>query len=164
MNKIKSGKHNNKRLMLLFYIGNKRYALDAANVEEIIPLVKIEEITEDNEKLAGHINYRGRMIPVIDMARHLHGRPSRKMLSTRIMIMNPGDKSEIFGIIAEKVTETQYVEDSSIEHPLLEDPQQKLNGILLEKEGIVRNMKLEYLLKSVNKALPERSENKDDDK
>lgn len=162
MNKLKNRNENNKKLMLLFYIGNKRYAIDADKIEEIIPLVKIEEITEDNEKLAGHINYRGRMIPVIDIAKHLHGKNSRKMLSTRIMIMDPGNKSEIFGIIAEKVTETQYVDDSSIDHPLMEDPQQKLNGILLEKEGIVRNMKLEYLLKSVNKALPEKSESNND--
>jgi chemotaxis-related protein WspB len=161
MNMITGNTANKNRLLLMFYIGDKKYAIDATTVEEIIPLVKIESIAEVSESIMGYINYRGTMIPVIDLALSIMGKPSQKLLSTRIIVINTaqlGLESGLVGMIAEKVTETRHIDENDIKYPAIEESEKTLNGVLYGNEGIVRRLKFDHLLPNTNyKGLPERS-------
>jgi len=146
---------NKKRLLLMFYIGGKKYAIDAKTIKEIIPIVKIESIAEDSDNIFGYINYRGTMIPVIDLALKLTGNPSKKLLSTRIIIINTGSSlidNTLIGMIAEKVTETKHIDDNEIKYPVLEENEKLLNGIIYENDVIVRCIKYDQLLPNTNSA------------
>jgi len=151
---------NKNRLLLMFYIGDKKYAIDAKTVEEIIPLVKIEHISESTQSIIGYINYRGTMIPVIDLALRLTGKSAQKLLSTRIIVINTahlGLDSGLIGMIAEKVTETRHIDENDIKYPAMEESEKTLNGVLYGNEGIVRRLKFDNLLPNTNLlGLPEK--------
>jgi chemotaxis-related protein WspB len=96
-------------LFIIFQLGADRYALDASQIEEILPLVDIKPIPQTPPGVAGVFNYRGAPLPVIDLTQLMLGRPAQKRLSTRIIIIqyddNGGNKRHL-GLIAEKARET----------------------------------------------------------
>lgn len=96
-------------LLLLFKIGNGRYALDISQVVEIVPLVKLKKIPTTPDYVSGLMNYRGEGIPVLDLTRLIENTSVEDAFSTRIVIINyplkdKGDKP--LGLIAGNVTET----------------------------------------------------------
>jgi chemotaxis-related protein WspB len=46
-------------LLLLFEIGNGRYALETSQIIEIVPLVNLKKIPTTPAYVAGLMNYRG---------------------------------------------------------------------------------------------------------
>ena len=90
-------------LMLLFYIGDDRYALAARQVVEVISLVELKKLARSPKYLAGLLNYRGKIIPVIDINQLLSGNSYQPYLSTRIIIVNYAfheEKLFLLGVIA----------------------------------------------------------------
>jgi chemotaxis-related protein WspB len=96
-------------LFLLFQLGQDRYALDAAGIAEVLPLVEITPIPQAPMGVAGLFNYRGAPVPAIDLSALALGQPARRRLSTRIVLVHYPDgqgDSRKLGLIAEKATET----------------------------------------------------------
>lgn len=96
-------------LFLLFRIGTERYALEARQVVEIVPLVRVKTIPQAPSGLAGVINYRGLPVPVIDLSELALGQPAQARVSTRIILVKyPVESGEehTLGLIAEHATET----------------------------------------------------------
>jgi chemotaxis-related protein WspB len=96
-------------LLLLFEIGNGRYALETNRIIEIVPLVNLKKIPTSHAYVAGLMNYRGKGIPVVDLCQLIDNSSFEDVLSTRIIIVsypikNLGDRS--LGLIANNVTET----------------------------------------------------------
>lgn len=96
-------------LFIVFQLDDHRYALDAAQVQEILPLVTIKPIPHVPHGVAGVFKYRGVPLPVIDLSVLVLGRPAQRRLSTRIIVVHydndKGDK-RLLGLIAEKAMET----------------------------------------------------------
>ncbi len=96
-------------LMLLFYLGDDRYALESRRVVEVVPLVALKKLHHAPEYLAGLFDYRGLIVPAIDLCHLIRGTPCRSYLSTRIILVNYLDRSptpHIVGLMAERITET----------------------------------------------------------
>src|SRR5580765_2744872 len=77
-------------LFLLFQIGNDRYAIEAQQAIEVVPLVELKRLPHAARGVAGLFNYRGRPVPAIDLSELTSGRTSRECLSTRIIIVEVG--------------------------------------------------------------------------
>lgn len=96
-------------LFLLFQLGNDRYALEAGQVAEVLPLVNLKQIPQAPPAVAGVFDFRGEPVPVVDLSQMALGRPARSRLSTRIIVAHypdgHGDR-RLLGLIAERVTET----------------------------------------------------------
>jgi chemotaxis-related protein WspB len=96
-------------LFIIFQLGDDRYAFDAGQIEEILPLVGIKPVPQSPHGVAGVFNYRGAPVPVIDLSELTLGRPAQRRLSTRIIVVHyandKGDK-RLLGLIAEKAMET----------------------------------------------------------
>lgn len=96
-------------LFIIFQLGDDRYAFDAGQIEEILPLVGIKPVPQSPDGVAGVFNYRGAPVPVIDLSELTLGRPAQRRLSTRIIVVHyandNGDK-RLLGLIAEKAMET----------------------------------------------------------
>jgi len=110
----------------MFEIAKGRYALDARQVIEIVPLVNLKKITTAPAYVAGLMNYRGLGTPVIDLNQLVNGIPYENSLSTRIIIINypvAGKGDMVLALIANNVTET-------VRTKLTEPPPA---GILLDK-------------------------------
>lgn len=102
-------------LFLVFQLGHDRYALDVAQIAEVLPLVGIRHLPRAPAGVAGLFDCRGMPVPVIDLSQLALGRPAEPRLSTRIVIVHYPDgtgNTHLLGLIAEKVTETVRHEPS----------------------------------------------------
>ena len=96
-------------LLLLFHLGGDRFALDARQIAEVLPLVAVTRIPLAPPGVAGLFNYRGTPVPAIDLSQLTVGRPAPPRLSTRLVVVHyPDDdgNTRLLGLIAEKATET----------------------------------------------------------
>ena len=96
-------------LLLLFGLNTDRYAIDARQVVEVLPLLRITRVPQAPQGVAGMFNYRGAPVPVIDLAALTLGRPSHASLSTRLIVVRYDDEhgdTHLLGVIAEQATET----------------------------------------------------------
>jgi len=95
-------------LMLLLSAGTDRYAIDARDVVEVIMSVELTRLPGDSDRVAGLVNYHGRMAPVVDLCRLTLGRDCNRLLSTRIVMTPypPGSQPQgLLGLRAEQVTD-----------------------------------------------------------
>jgi chemotaxis-related protein WspB len=96
-------------LFLLFELANDRYALDVAEIAEVLPLVHLKRIPQAPAGVAGVFNYHGSPVPAIDLSALTLGRPAESRLSTRLILVRyPDDRGEprLLGLIAEHATDT----------------------------------------------------------
>ena len=94
-------------LFLVIQLGNDRYAVEARQVVEVLPLVSLKQILRAPPAVAGVFSYRGAPVPVVDLSELTTGRPSRPRLSTRIVLVNYALESggtRILGLVAEHAT------------------------------------------------------------
>lgn len=102
-------------LVLSFAIDTEHYVLAAKQIIEILPLTALKKLPQAPGYVAGLLDYRGSPIPVIDLCQLIIQRPTRKVLSSRIIVVDYRDaqqKSHQLGIIGEKVTETFNLADN----------------------------------------------------
>ena len=100
-------------LFLLFHLGGNRYALDTGQVVEILQQVSIRKMLRSPPGVSGTINYRGALVPVVDLSELALGRPAPQRLSTRIILARfaaGGGTPKVLGLIAEHATETMRCE------------------------------------------------------
>lgn len=121
-------------LFLHFQIGDGAFALAADRIVEILPLVELKQERHAPEEIAGSFDYRGRFIPVIDLCVLELGRPSRRRLSTRIIMVRLPEDETMIGLIAENATETLRLDPADFA-PFAPGPR-----------GLVQRVDLESLL------------------
>jgi len=95
-------------LLLTMNIGAQRYGLDAQDIVEVIPLVKLDYVPRVEACISGIFNYRGTPVPVIDLCMFFESRKCRDNLGSRIIITHikmPGSADKAVGLLAECVTE-----------------------------------------------------------
>ena len=102
-------------LMLLFQLGNSRYAIPARDVVEVTPRVQLEPLAKVPAYIAGLFNYRGESVPVIDLCQVIRNRHCEDSFTTRVILVTfalPGGSARTLGLLAESVTDTVNVSDS----------------------------------------------------
>lgn len=75
------------KLFLLFRMEGDRYALDAREVVEVLPLLRLKRIPEAPEWVAGVFSHRGVLVPVLDLCAMAFGRAALARTSTRIVLV-----------------------------------------------------------------------------
>lgn len=143
-------------LMLLFYINNQRYALASQQVVEVLPLVTLKTLPHTPEYFAGVFNYRGRIVPVIDLCQLMGGKACCEHLSSRIILVNysGGDTAKsssapsiILGLMAEGVVETLHKSNIQLVDTNLQiGAAPYLGKIILEEQGMIQCLQIEHLL------------------
>ena len=103
--------------MLLARIGDGRYALETANIVEIIHRVELTQGIGMPTEVSGRFNYYGQIVPVVDLSRLLTGEASRLALGTRIVLVSlpqSDGNASLMGVLVEYVAETierRYFDD-----------------------------------------------------
>jgi len=75
-------------LLLTFRAGGNSYAVDVAHVVEVVPRVDLRRLPHAPDFIAGLFDYRGTVVPVIDLGIRLGSEGCRDRLSTRIILVN----------------------------------------------------------------------------
>jgi chemotaxis-related protein WspB len=137
-------------LHLIFRLDGDAYALEATRIVEILPLVDALRAPSASAEGAGAINYRGLIVPVLDLAAMTLGRTSQRRLSTRIILARCAQTSEsageLVGLIAENATEIQRIEpDDFRSNGLADQGTSYLGPIALSSRGPIQRIELDHL-------------------
>jgi chemotaxis-related protein WspB len=137
-------------LLLQFQAGKERYGMEVSRVIEVIPMVVFRPLPHADPTVAGLFNYRGTMVPVIDLTVLLEGAASRPLFSTRIILVDyPGRDGEhhILGLLAERVTETVFcTEEDILPAGIAVAGAPYLGDLLLHAGGMIQRIAIERLL------------------
>ena len=137
-------------LMLLFYVGDDLYALDSSQVVEVIPRVALRKVPHAPSYITGTFNYRGAIVPIVDLCSLIQGSPSRSHLSTRIIMVNyrgNDNQDHCLGLMAERVTETLNKPHTEfVNSTLTVNNAPYLGEMILDEKGMIQRIRLEYLL------------------
>ncbi|BAY91203.1 MULTISPECIES: chemotaxis protein CheW [unclassified Tolypothrix] len=136
-------------LMLLFHIGNNLYAIESSRVIEVIPRVSYREVHHVPSYVAGVFNYRGVIVPVIDLCHLIRDKPSQANLSTRVMIVSysGGDNTlQYMGLMAEKVIKTvNKSANDFLKSGIKTNDARYLGDMIMDEKGMIQNIDLELL-------------------
>ena len=95
--------------MIIFCVGQEKFALTADQVKSIEELMEIVPVPRAPECVAGLINLRGAIVPVIDMRKRFklsdiqHGRD--------VVILIVEHKDELVGLVVDKVISVERVSE-----------------------------------------------------
>ena len=137
-------------LYLVFQLGPDRYAIEAAQVVEVLPLVNSKHIPRAPLRVAGVFDYHGTSVPLIDFTELAHGTPSRKWMSTRIILVNYRNRSgkpHLLGVLAEHVTETMHRSEEDFTDSGVAVPGAPYLGpVITDPAGIIQLIGIQNLL------------------
>lgn len=129
-------------LLLIFQSGNDRYGLEASRIVEVTPLAALKRVPHAPPGMVGLLNYRGVVVPVVDLSLILNDAPSRAYLSTRIVLVNVGGDAaapRLLGFVAERVTETVACREEDLRAPGVTPPQAPYLGkIMLDQQTMIQ--------------------------
>ena len=129
---------------VIFHVGSERFAIDTRSIVEVIPGISARPVPAAHDALVGVIDYRGAVVPVLDLCR-LFGRgdcPVR--MSNRILMCelaaeadtSENAQGERLGILAEDVTRVVVLDpDAPGTHPGPETPGVGGLGRILREGG-----------------------------
>lgn len=131
--------------LLTFTAGGLTYAIEATRVVEVLPAVPVRGVPGLPDYVLGVVGYRGRMIPVIDLAKRLTDDYSARRLSTRLLIVDVATRPPTdaprpttparLGIVAENMVSTVRSEDVDTEFPAMQLEKTAYLGRILRLNG-----------------------------
>lgn len=108
--------HKDELLQLVtFRIGEEEFGVDILSVQEIIRLMQITMVPRASACIEGVINLRGKVIPVINMRTRFNMPPHPHDNSTRIVVMEFGQK--IVGFLVDAVSEVLRIPAGTVQDP-----------------------------------------------
>lgn len=157
-------------LFLLFELDGDRYALDAAEIVQVLPLVATKSIPGAPGWVAGVFDRHGAAVPVIDVSHLALGRAARQLRSTRLVLVryetrhnaqnnaqNVYDdaKSEhLLGLIVERATQTLRIEREAFAGSGVATPHARwLGPVANDALGVVQWVEVQQMLDDNVKAL-----------
>lgn len=149
-------------LALLFSIGDDRYGLPVAAVVEVTPILKLKQLPGAPDYVAGLCNFRGEAIPVLDISALARGVPSRRALSTRMIVVDfPVEQggTRRLGLLAERATETAAISEADLRPPGVQvDDAPFLGKVAISSGEVVQLIEVGQLLTPAVAALLFRDE------
>lgn len=136
-------------LFLLLQLGDDRYAIEAARVVEVLPLVQVKAMPHAPAGIAGLINYRGVPVPVVDLCAWALGRPARQRLSTRVVLMQSDHTpSGYLALMVEQATDSVRLDPAQFRPSGVELPAARYLGRVAtdEQGGLIQWLEIEQLL------------------
>jgi chemotaxis-related protein WspB len=139
-------------LFLKFRIGSESYALDTAQIAEVLPLLQITRVPLAPAGVAGLINYRGRPVPVLDLSELMLGEPAQPHISTRLILVRYG--AHLLGLIAEQATEMMRREAGSFaDSGVASDAAPYLGPVTQDGDRLIRWIEVQKLPAAVSGVL-----------
>ncbi|HOW56304.1 MAG TPA: chemotaxis protein CheW [Syntrophorhabdaceae bacterium] len=108
---------NGTRQYLTFRLGDEIFAIDVANVREILEFTKVTKVPKTPEYMRGVINLRGSVVPVLDMRQKFGMESTEKTIDTCIVVVEVTyeDEDIVIGALVDSVQEVFELEAENIE-------------------------------------------------
>ncbi|HCE44680.1 MAG TPA: chemotaxis protein CheW [Lentisphaeria bacterium] len=144
-------------LLLTFRAGSQDYAINTRNVLEVIPIVEVRKLPGTPDYVRGVLNYRGRLVPVVDITWMIAGRASMEHLSSRIILVRYPEKDDsgnVLGLLVEHATSTVDRKTETFAASGVDTPGMPWMGkISVDGESSIQIVKIEDLLADELKTL-----------
>ena len=137
-------------LFLVFHAGDDRYAIDASQAIEVLPLLQWKRIPHSKPGFAGMLNYHGTPLALIDLTELITDKPSRARMNTRIIVIRRKERSSgetLIGLLAERVTATLRLPGEALHSAVAEDKARYLGAVAVQQSGIVQVIDVESLFR-----------------
>ena len=136
-------------LLLSFRLGERAYAMPCLQILEVVPLATLEPVPGAPAYLAGQLDYRGHIVPVVDLRQLVAGEPCRPVLSTRIIIVKQTAADAVIGaigLVAERVVETLTMDPAEFHRAGVDVEHLRfLRGIALGAHGTIQLVDVPHL-------------------
>lgn len=131
-----------------FRVGEQSYALPISAVREIVRPPEITPVPQSPEHVAGVMNLRGRIVPVIDLRKRFR-QAIENSPKTRVLVIALDGK--LIGLLVDSASEVLKIASEEIE------PSPQLFGEDNERyvTGVAKHLGRLVILLDVNKLLPE---------
>ena len=128
-------------LALLFRLGTEHFALDLAGLTAILPNSRMRPIPHAPEEICGEFNWRGRMVPVIDLRRMFFGQACEWHLTTRLIVFRYQGRTQRGNVAlrAEGITDTIEYQPGHVQKPSVANPERPgVLGTLISDARVIR--------------------------
>lgn len=141
-------------LRLRFQVGDMRCDTPCIHIREVVPMMALKEMPRMPPCFAGFFNYRGTVVPVVDLCLVMLGRPCEMRLSTRI-ILTERPRAEgpplLLGLIAERITETARRENIGTPRAdMTIETAPYVSGISMERDQMIHHVDLPRLVSGLS--------------
>jgi len=99
--------------VLVARVGQDRFAFLHQGIEEIVPMARLTGVPESAVWIAGILNFRERMVAVIDVHARMHNKARRPELSDLILIYRV--EQRVVGLIVQELLELKTVSHADID-------------------------------------------------
>lgn len=108
---------NGTRQYLTFRLGDEVFAIDVANVREILEYTTVTKVPKTPDYMKGVINLRGSVVPVLDMRQKFGMEGIQKTIDTCIVVVEVSYDNEeiVIGALVDSVQEVFELEAENIE-------------------------------------------------
>ncbi|MFM7205518.1 MAG: chemotaxis protein CheW [Planctomycetaceae bacterium] len=138
--------------LLTFTVAGQTYAIESRRVIEVLPLVPARPIPHTPDYIRGIFTYRGRLVPLVDLAVRLAVGKLQERLSTRVIVVEyaPGGREpQQLGLVAENVISIRSAAEAEASLPPLEFRDAAFLGRILRIGGrTIQLLAVEHLLPS----------------
>jgi chemotaxis-related protein WspB len=146
-------------LFLLFELDGDRYALDAAEIVQVLPLVSTKSIPGAPAWVAGVFDRHGEAVPVIDVSQLALGRAARRLRSTRLVLVkyrahDDAPTEHVLGLFVERATQTLRIAREAFAGSGIATPHARwLGPVANDAMGVVQWVEVRQMLDANVRAL-----------
>lgn len=139
------------KLFLLFRLGQDHYAIDTAEIAEVLPLVRLKQVPGAPAWVAGMMQRRGQPVPVIDLPALATGVPAALRSSTRTVLVHyrrhEGEAPRLLGLRLESATQTlRCPAESFVDGGIAGASPRYLGPVRQDQRGLVQWVRIGALL------------------
>lgn len=98
---------------VVFKLGKEEYGIDIMNVKEIGPYQESVKVPNTPDFIEGIINFRGKVIPIVNLEKRFNLEDNGVTNDTRIIIINLKDKQ--VGFVVDEASQTVRLDDNQID-------------------------------------------------
>ncbi len=152
--------HENAVILGCFEVKGSVYALDVAQLREVVRWQPVTELPKAPALIEGIVDLRGAVIPVIDLGRALHGEPILPDGGTRIVVVEIDGLS--VGLVVDAAIDVLSVDVATLDDPPALATQSGYDAtravVRRAGEAPILVLSLEHILESVYRSGLERRE------
>jgi chemotaxis-related protein WspB len=141
-------------LLLIFRAGGNSYAVDVGRVIEVVPRINLRRLPHAPNFIAGLFDYRGTVVPVIDLGLRLGSDRCCDRLSTRIILVNSRPADQNLREVNDAPASWSHDQEPRSVRTTSQDQRPWLLGLIAEQVSDVKLVKQEQVI-SASMQLPQ---------
>ncbi len=134
-------------LLLVLTVAGQRHAIRATRVVEVLPVLALEPVALPPPGVAGFFDYRGTLVPVVDLGVVLVGSPCQHRLGSRVAVVHLGEppRRRLVGLLAEGCA-LRHGDTTSTQQGLYRPEADFLGPVAQDEDGLLQILEPELLI------------------